>query len=82
MCIVLNSYLPIETHIFAYILFIPDSYQPKTICIMPMFHAFVNFAVFPTLRAGGQVITIPKFEPVAFIDVLAKYKVIDIAARY
>ena len=41
---------------------------------MPMFHAFVNVAVFPTLRAGGQVITVPKFEPVSYIEALDRYK--------
>ena len=43
-----------------------------------MFHAFINVAVFPTLRAGGQVITVPKFEPSTYIEALSRYKVIQI----
>ena len=45
---------------------------------MPMFHAFINVAVFPTLRAGGQVITVPKFEPSTYIEALSRYKVFQI----
>ena len=43
---------------------------------MPMFHAFVNVAVLPTLRAGGQVVTLPKFEPFSYVEALERYKVI------
>ena len=43
---------------------------------MPMFHAFINVAVLPTLRAGGQVVTLPKFDPVSYIEALDRYKVI------
>ena len=42
---------------------------------MPMFHAFVNVAVLPTLRAGGQVITLPKFEPFSYVEALERFKV-------
>ena len=42
---------------------------------MPMFHAFINVAVLPTLRGGGQVITLPKFDPEAFKKALIEYKV-------
>ena len=42
---------------------------------MPMFHAFINVAALPTLRGGGQVITLPKFEPEAFKKALIEYKV-------
>ena len=42
---------------------------------MPMFHAFNNVAVLPTLRSGGQVITLPKFEPTTFIEALIQYRV-------
>ena len=55
--------------------FITEFYQPKTLCIMPMFHAFNNVAVLPTLRAGGQVITLPKFDPTTFIEALIQYRV-------
>ena len=44
---------------------------------MPMFHAFVNVAVLPTLRAGGQVITLPKFEPFSYVEALERYKVMN-----
>lgn len=52
-----------------------DSYQPTTICVLPMFHAFgMNVTTLPTLHAGGQVITLPKFEPNSFLNTMEKYK--------
>ena len=52
-----------------------EIFQPKTICIMPMFHAFINVSVLPTLRGGGQVIILPKFDPKEFARALIEYKV-------
>ena len=52
-----------------------ETFQPKTICIMPMFHAFINVSVLPTLRGGGQVIILPKFDPKEFARALIEYKV-------
>ena len=41
-----------------------DSYQSKTICVLPMFHVFgLCVTSLPTLRAGGLVVTLPKFDP-------------------
>ena len=52
-----------------------DSYQPKTICVLPMFHAFgLGVTSLPTLHAGGQVITLPAFEPSSFLNALEKYE--------
>ena len=42
---------------------------------MPMFHAFINVSVLPTLRGGGQVIILPKFDPKEFARALIEYKV-------
>ena len=58
-----------------YIKPITDSFQEKTVCIMPMFHAFGTLVTsLPALRVGGQVVTLPKFNPQIFIDSLAKHK--------
>ena len=52
-----------------------DSYQPKTICVLPMFHAFgMGVTSLPTIHAGGQVITLPSFEPNSFLNALEKYQ--------
>ena len=52
-----------------------DTFQSKIICVLPMFHIFGLFVTsMPTLRAGGQVITIPKFEPNLFAKTLKKYR--------
>ena len=60
---------------------VTETYQTKTLCILPMFHAFNNVAVLPTLRAGGHVITVPNRPPhqTNFIEALIQYKVIIIA---
>lgn len=52
-----------------------DDYQPKTICVLPMFHAFgMGVTSLPTLHAGGQVITLPSFEPTSFLNAMEKYQ--------
>ena len=52
-----------------------DSFQSKTVCIMPMFHAFGTLVTsLPTLRCGGQVVTLPKFDPKTFVGSLEKHK--------
>ena len=52
-----------------------NAFQSKIICVLPMFHIFgLLVSSMPTLRAGGQVITIPKFEPNLFTTTLEKFK--------
>jgi acyl-CoA synthetase (AMP-forming)/AMP-acid ligase II len=52
-----------------------DTFQPKIICVLPMFHIFgLLVTSLPTLRAGGQVITIPKFESNLFANTLETFK--------
>ena len=51
------------------------TYQPKTICVLPMFHAFgMGVTSLPTLHAGGQIITLPNFEPTSFINAMERYQ--------
>jgi len=51
------------------------NFQPKTICVLPMFHIFgLGVTSLPTLHAGGQVITLPNFDPTTFLNALEKYK--------
>ena len=52
-----------------------SDYQPKTICVLPIFHIFGLAVVsLPTLHAGGQMITLPSFDPTTFLNALEKYK--------
>jgi len=52
-----------------------DDFQEKTVCVMPLFHAFGSLVTsLPTLRMGGQLVTLPKFEPERFIAALAKHR--------
>ena len=48
-----------------------NEFQSKIICVLPMFHIFgLAVSSLPTLRAAGQVVTIPKFEPSHTFDCL------------
>ena len=50
-------------------------YQPRTISILPMFHIFASMVtVLPTLHKGGQVATLPFFEPKSFLRLVEEYK--------
>jgi len=52
-----------------------DDYQPKTICVLPMFHIYgLAVTSLSTLHAGGQVITLPSFDPTTFLNAMEKYK--------
>lgn len=51
--------------------------------ILPFFHIFgFNGAVLPRLACGTKLITIPKFVPELFIDVLTKHRVRILELRY
>ena len=48
-----------------------DDFQEKTVLIMPLFHAFGSLVTsLPTLRIGGSLVTLPKFEPKTFVGAL------------
>ena len=52
-----------------------DSYQPRTICILPMFHLVATMITsLPTLHTGGQVATLPSFEPKSFLRLVEDLK--------
>ena len=52
-----------------------DKFQPKTVCVLPMFHMFgLNATSLCTLHAGGQVISLPSFDPATFLNTMQKYK--------
>ena len=52
-----------------------DKFQPKTICVLPMFHMFgLNATTLCTLHSGGQVISLPNFDPTTFLNAMEKYK--------
>ena len=70
-----NIYQNVYAEELEFIKFATDTFQPKTICVLPMFHVFgLVHTSLPTLRAGGQVITIPKFEPNLFAATLEKFR--------
>ena len=52
-----------------------SSFQPKTICVLPMFHMYgLNATTLCTLHSGGQVISLPSFDPTTFLSAMEKYK--------
>jgi len=52
-----------------------DKFQPKTICVLPMFHMFgLNATTLCTLHSGGHVISLPGFESTSFLSAMEKYK--------
>ncbi|KAG7188841.1 hypothetical protein KM043_008447 [Ampulex compressa] len=53
-----------------------DSYQCVLPVVLPFFHIFgMNVVTLPRLAAGCKLITIPKFLPETFIDVLENYEI-------
>ena len=49
--------------------------QPRTICVLPMFHAFgLIVTSLMTIHAGGQIITISKFDPKLFVKSIKKHQ--------
>lgn len=57
--------------------FFPGTYQEVMPAILPFFHIYgLNALVLPRLTFGGKIVTIPKFVPELFLNVLEKSKVI------
>ena len=53
-----------------------ETFQPKTVCILPMFHAFgLMVTCLPGLHAGGKIVMLPSFEPKSFLAAMGKTKV-------
>ena len=54
-----------------YLLPITEEFQEKTVLIMPLFHAFGSLVTsLPTLRMGGCLAILPKFESESFVNAL------------
>jgi len=52
-----------------------ETFQPTTVCILPMFHAFGLFVTsLPTLHVGGKIVTLPTFEPNSFLKAVENTK--------
>ncbi|XP_036142190.1 probable 4-coumarate--CoA ligase 3 [Monomorium pharaonis] len=52
-----------------------STYQEVFPVILPLFHIYgMNGVVFPRLAFGGKIVTIPKFVPEMFVNVLEKIK--------
>ena len=48
--------------------------QPRTICVLPMFHVFgLLVTSLMTIHAGGKIITISKFDPKVFTQSIKKH---------
>ena len=55
-----------------------DDFQQTLICLLPLFHIYsMNVTMSPTLRTGGKLLMLPKFDPKSFIRVLEDHKVTD-----
>ena len=53
-----------------------ETYQAKTIGILPMFHIFgIGVVALHTLGSGGRITTLPNFEPGTFLKLLESTKV-------
>merc|ERR1711963_531107 len=52
-----------------------DTFQPSTVCVLPLFHIFGStVTTFPTLQVGGKVSYLPAFEPKSFLKALESSK--------
>eukprot|EP00095_Tigriopus_kingsejongensis_P005252 maker-scaffold353_size198981-snap-gene-0.37 protein:Tk05252 transcript:maker-scaffold353_size198981-snap-gene-0.37-mRNA-1 annotation:"hypothetical protein CAPTEDRAFT_4190" len=52
-----------------------DSFQPSTLCVLPLFHIFgLNVTTFPTLHVGGKLVMLPSFDPKTFLEALEQYR--------
>ena len=73
--LVSSIYLTVYGEKLDFIKLATDTYQSRTICVLPMFHVVGSMMTsMPTLRAGGQLITIPKFKPDLFATTLEKFR--------
>ncbi|TRY61085.1 hypothetical protein TCAL_11080 [Tigriopus californicus] len=55
--------------------FATEEFQPSTVCVLPLFHAFgLAVTTLPTLHVGGKVVLLPSFDPKTFLKALEDYK--------
>ena len=53
-----------------------ETYQPSTLCILPMFHMFgIGVVTLHSLAVGGRMTTLPGFDPQTFLATLEETKV-------
>lgn len=53
-----------------------DGYQEISVCVLPFFHIYgMTCNMLMGLRHGGKIVTVPRFEPEAYLKALATYKV-------
>ena len=53
-----------------------DNHQQTLMCLLPLFHIYsMNVTMSPTLKTGGKLVMLPKFEPKSFIKMLEDHKV-------
>ncbi len=56
--------------------FLSDTFQSRTICVLPFFHLFgLGVVLMTCLHAGEKTVTLPTFDPKTFIQALVKYRV-------
>ena len=49
--------------------------QPRTVCVLPMFHIFgLMVTSLMTIHVGGKIATCSKFEPKTFVKSLLKHQ--------
>jgi len=52
-----------------------ETFQPSTVCVLPLFHIFGSFVTsLPTMQVGGKVSFLPAFEPTSFLKALQTRK--------
>ena len=52
-----------------------DNFQPKTVAVLPLFHAFgLLVTSLPGLHVGGKIVLMP-FEPKSFVSAMERTKV-------
>ena len=57
-------------------LYFSETFQPSTVCVLPLFHIFGSFVTsLPTMQVGGKVSFLPAFEPTSFLKALQTRKV-------
>ena len=49
--------------------------QPRTVCVLPMFHIFgLMVTSLMTIHVGGKIVTCSKFEPNIFVNSILKHQ--------
>lgn len=59
-----------------------DDSQDVVLGILPMFHIYgMVIVLYTAMAAGAKLVTLPKFDPVQFVETMVKYQVMTIYAR-